>query len=69
MPNFTILGVSYDPLSLEMANRCFQGWSMTNFTILGVAHSPLSLKMAKIWPYYGQNIVLIWSFELVLPES
>ena len=50
-------------------NQCFQGWSMTNFTILGVSNSPLFLEMAKIWPFYGQNIVLTWSFKLVLPES
>ena len=50
-------------------NQCAQGCSMPNFTILGVSHSPLSLKMAKMWPFYGQNMVLIWSFNLVLPES
>ena len=33
---------------------------MPNFTILGVSHSPLFLEMAKIWPFYGQNMVLTW---------
>ena len=37
---------------------------MPNFTILGVSHSPLFLEMAKIWPFYGQNMVLTWSFKL-----
>ena len=49
--------------------HCAQGCSMPNFTILGVSHSPLFLEMAKIWPFYGQNMVVTWSFELVLPES
>ena len=49
-------------------NQCAQGFSLQNFTILGVFHSPLSLEMAKIWPFYGQNMVLTWSFKLVLPE-
>merc|ERR1712081_20094 len=85
MPNFTILGVSYSPLFLEMAktwsshgpsnwfflnrNHCAQGFSMQNFTILGVSYSPLFLEMAKKWPFYCQNMVLTWSFKLVLPES
>ena len=50
-------------------NQCAQGHSMTNFTILGLSHSPLFLAMAKIWPFYGQNMILTWSFKLVLPES
>ena len=37
---------------------------MPNSTILGVSHSPLFLEMAKIWPFYGQKMVLTWSFEL-----
>ena len=39
------------------------------FQILGVSHCPLFLEMAKIWPFYCQNIVLTWSFKLVLPKS
>ena len=50
-------------------NQWAQGWPLSNYTILGVSHSPLFLKMAKIWPFYGQNMVLTWSFKLVLPES
>ena len=50
-------------------NQCAQGCSMPNFTILGVSHSPLFLEMAKIWPFCGQNMVLTWSFKLVLPGS
>ena len=42
---------------------------MQNFTILGVSYSPLFLEMAKIWPLYGQNMVLTCSVKLVLPES
>ena len=41
-------------------NQCAQGCSMPNFTFLGVSHSPLFLEMAKIWPFYGQNMVLTW---------
>ena len=37
---------------------------MPNLKILGVSHSPLFLEMAKIWPFYGQNMVLTWSFIL-----
>ena len=48
---------------------CAQGCSMPNLTILGVSHSALFLEMAKTWPFYGQNMVLTWSFQLVLPES
>ena len=36
---------------------------MPNFTIQGVSHCPLFQEIAKIWPYYGQNIVLTWSFK------
>merc|ERR1711954_159100 len=50
-------------------NQCAQGCSMPNFTNLGVSHCPLFLEMAKIWPFYGQNMVLTWSVGLVLPES
>ena len=49
-------------------NHCAQGWSMPNFKILGVSHGPLFLEMAKIWHFHGQNMVLTWSFELILPE-
>merc|ERR1712081_42090 len=92
MPNFTILGVSHSPLFLEMAkygpfmaktwsshgpsnwfflnhNLRAQGCSLPNLTILGVSHSALFLEMAQIWPFYGHNMVLTWSFQLVLPES
>ena len=41
---------------------------MPNFTILGVSNSALFLEMAKIWPIYGQNMVLTWFFKLDLPE-
>ena len=41
---------------------------MPNFTFLGVSHSPLFLEMTEIWPFYGQNIVLKWSFKLFFPE-
>merc|ERR1711954_98481 len=27
------------------------------------------LEMAKTWPFYGQNMVLTWPYNLVLPES
>ena len=50
-------------------NQSAQGCSVPNFTILGVSYGPLSLKMAKIWPFYCQCMVLLWSFKLVLPES
>ena len=50
-------------------NQYAQGCSMPNFTILGVSYGPLSLEMAKIWPSYGQKMVLTWSFKLVLAES
>ena len=50
-------------------NQCAQGCSMPNFTNLGVSHCPLFLEKAKIWPFYGQNMVLTWSVKLVLPES
>ena len=50
-------------------DHCAQGCSMPNFTILGVSYSPLFLEMAKIWPFYGRNMVLTWSLKLVLPES
>ena len=50
-------------------NQCAQGHSMPNFIILGVSHSPLFLEMAKILSFYGQNMVLTWSFKLVLPKS
>ena len=33
------------------------------------SHSPLLPERAKIWPFYGQNMVPTWSFKLVLPES
>ena len=29
----------------------------------------LFIEMAKTWPFYGQNMVLTWSFKLVPPES
>ena len=38
---------------------------MPNFKILGVSTRPLSLEMAKIWPFYGQNMVLTQSFKLI----
>ena len=50
-------------------NQCAQGCSMPNFTILDVSHSPLFLEMVEIWPFYGQKMVLTWSFKLVPPES
>ena len=49
-------------------NQCAQGGSMPNFTILCVSQSPLFLEMAKLCPFYGPNMVLKWSFKLVLPE-
>ena len=45
-------------------NLCAQGCSMPNFTTLGVSQHPLFLEMAKIWPFYGQNMVLTWSFKI-----
>ena len=27
------------------------------------------MEVARLWPYHGQNMVLTWSFQLVLPES
>ena len=27
------------------------------------------LEMVKIWPFYGQNMVLTWSLKWFLPES
>ena len=39
---------------------------MPNSTILGVSHSPLFLEMVKIWPFYGQKMVLTRFFKLVL---
>ena len=81
MPNFTILGVSHSPLCLEMAktwsspgpsnwfflnhNQCAQGCSMPNFPILVVSHCPHFIEMAKIWPFYIQNMVQTWSFQLI----
>ena len=50
-------------------NQYAKGCSMPNFTTLGVSHRPLFLEMAKIWPFYGQNMVLTWSFKWILPES
>ena len=50
-------------------NHRAQGCSMPNFTILGVSHSPLFLEMVKIWPFYGQNMVLTWCFKLGFPYS
>ena len=43
-------------------NQCAQGCPMLNYTCLGVSHCPLFLEMANIWPFYCQNMVLIWSF-------
>ena len=42
---------------------------MPIFTILVVSHSSLFLEMANILPFYGQNMVVTWSFKLVLLES
>ena len=39
-------------------NQCSQECSMPNFSFPGVSHSPLFLKLAKIWPFYGKNMVL-----------
>ena len=50
-------------------NQFAPGFSMLNFTVPGVSHSALFLEMAKIWPFYVQNVVLTWSFKLVVPES
>ena len=50
-------------------NQCAQECSKPNFTNLGVSKSSLFIEMAKIWPFYGQNMVLTWSSKLVLPES
>ena len=36
------------------------------YTIAGCILWPLFLKMAKTWPFYGQNMVLTWSFKLVI---
>ena len=44
-------------------NQCAPICSMPNFTILGVCYSPLFLEMGKIWPFYGQSMVLTWSFK------
>ena len=41
---------------------------MPNSTVLGLSHSPLFLERVKIRPFYGQNMVLTWSFKLLLPE-
>merc|ERR1711954_594497 len=30
---------------------------------------PPFLELAKTWPFHSQNMVLTWSFKLVLPES
>ena len=49
-------------------NQCAQGCFMPSVIILGVSHGPLFLEMAKIWSFYGQNMVLTWSFKLILPE-
>ena len=37
-----------------------------NFTILGVSHSSIFIEMAKIWLFYGQNMVLQIGFSLIL---
>ena len=42
-------------------NQHSQECSMPNFTILGVSCSPIFLEMAKIWPFHGPNMLLIWS--------
>ena len=62
---------SHDPSNCFFLNynQYAQGWSLPNFTILGVSNSPLSLEMTKIWPFYGKNMVLTWSFKLVIPDS
>ena len=47
---------------------CMIFFHTTNFTgtdFAGLHHGQL----AKIWQFYGQNMVLIWSFILVLAES
>merc|ERR1711954_123366 len=49
-------------------NQCSQGGSMPTFTILGVSHSPLFIEMAKIWPFYGQNMVLTWNIAFLWPK-
>merc|ERR1711954_204191 len=46
-------------------SQCAPGCSMPNFTILSVSNSPLFLEMAKIWSFYGQNMVLTGSFKLL----
>merc|ERR1712081_137565 len=44
-------------------NQFVQGCSMPNFTILVVSPCPLFLEMVKIWPFYGKNLILTWSFK------
>ena len=34
-----------------------------------VSRSKDIVEIAKTWPFYGQNMVLTWSFKLVLPQS
>ena len=49
-------------------NYWTKGYSMPNFIFLGLPISPF-LKNGKNMALYGQNMVLIWSLKLVLPES
>ena len=71
LENMAITCTSHGPSNRFFLNhnQCAQECSMPNFTNLGVSHCPLFLEMAKIWPFYGQNMVLTWSVKLVLPES
>ena len=43
-------------------------YSCARFSTLPLSDSAI-LDVAKIWPLYCQNMVLIWSFKWVLPES
>ena len=49
-------------------NHCAQGCHV-KFLIARFILLPPFLDMAKTWPFYCQNMVLTWSFKLVLPES
>ena len=45
------------------------GLFRANFHIAWCILYPPIRVLAKIWPFYGQNMTLTWSFKLVLPES
>ena len=48
-------------------DACVQGCSMPNFTLLGLSCSPFP-RNGQNMALNGQNMVLIWSLKLVLPE-